>query len=1022
MSGFLGNIVGGGGGSGDAVTLQGNDISNTTPNDKEALVWNEVTNQWEPTVLYPVITQLDWYIDPISGDDTNDGSIGSPLLSWAGLMKKWGPKPVLDAGVQATFIVNIISDLAENDVIILHDIMLAVMTDLHIIGPAPTVIHSGTSTGGGANTPTTQSYFEDNQYTWPDIDLPYSSNSPNVGSKKTEYGKYLLRYLSPIGGNIYTCFAVKNIDANTVTTSNQAYQRRDEGYEQSEINTFYWSGFNGPGQNYTVETLSPCQISINNIKILNINYLNGYDPERQYDRSRIFIKNFDITNIAQIKNVEIPIRFEIVRFSYAIKTNGTLYDCSAYISNCFEVNFYCCSGYSLSLDNCIGPVKILGCAFETVTANTQLYIDWHYGSVIHTYTASQISAGLFDSENTTANLLVSDGSVYIGELYGTTSSMSGIWLGYEASGKNDTNAINIGLNIPNQNGATVIIRGAVPSFTGTQYAFGVSQSFQSDWYKAVAWNAINQVWTSPRNATWENLGSDISVGGFSNGAFFIPENCKVILENYVGQDQNLPVIPNLFDVTALPESTSVIGTDLAYVVDSNVPSQITISNLTSSIVTEIIASGLDTDLGIKAFNQTITQADWYIDPVGGDDTNDGSNGNPLQTWAGLLAIFGKQAIIDPVGGTMNIYIASDMPSSDPISITDWSVISLGITINILGATLSPLSSGTFTAATAIDESNNQFNEVTDTNAADNWYDTEGFPARITSNGNTAWRYEGLTAKSCSIGGYGLFGTDSYTVDNLVKCYIKEISNIIGINYFFTLFIQDLDIMTDEIIISNNKMTDVWFNKCRIRGIALCTNNHEGDYTVDFEFSYINKLIGYNSANIYLYTTIVNSGSIYYSHIITDGGNIFTDLTAESNSKIYLRYENAITGTIYLSDGSTMTTLTPPNWNDAGYNYLYSNSGSNGFIDLKNNSSLLLTKPGDTPPTTIYLAKSPGFKIGNYTNAFPFDASTGAYKTVSVVCSWTNLATNLAGSGFGNGAFNIADGSKVILGTDEDIGT
>ena len=25
---------------------------------------------------------MNWYINPISGDDTNDGAIGTPLLSW----------------------------------------------------------------------------------------------------------------------------------------------------------------------------------------------------------------------------------------------------------------------------------------------------------------------------------------------------------------------------------------------------------------------------------------------------------------------------------------------------------------------------------------------------------------------------------------------------------------------------------------------------------------------------------------------------------------------------------------------------------------------------------------------------------------------------------------------------------------------------------------------------------------------------------------------------------------------------
>jgi len=44
-------VAGGGGGSGDATSLQGRDIATTAPTDGQVLAWNATTSKWEPTSI-----------------------------------------------------------------------------------------------------------------------------------------------------------------------------------------------------------------------------------------------------------------------------------------------------------------------------------------------------------------------------------------------------------------------------------------------------------------------------------------------------------------------------------------------------------------------------------------------------------------------------------------------------------------------------------------------------------------------------------------------------------------------------------------------------------------------------------------------------------------------------------------------------------------------------------------------------------------------------------------------------------
>lgn len=87
----------GGGGSGDATSLQGRDIATTAPTDGQVLAWNATTSKWEPTSLNGSVTfntagTHEWvvpawvrwaYVSASSGDGSNgtatngqDGQVG----------------------------------------------------------------------------------------------------------------------------------------------------------------------------------------------------------------------------------------------------------------------------------------------------------------------------------------------------------------------------------------------------------------------------------------------------------------------------------------------------------------------------------------------------------------------------------------------------------------------------------------------------------------------------------------------------------------------------------------------------------------------------------------------------------------------------------------------------------------------------------------------------------------------------------------------------------------------------------
>ena len=85
-------------------------------------------------------TQLAWYIDPVDGDDANDGSSGAPLKTWAEFRRRIGREIFTDAVT-----VNIAAGTIAEDIVIDGGFMS--FPKHLIIRGTRTVLYEGSITG-----------------------------------------------------------------------------------------------------------------------------------------------------------------------------------------------------------------------------------------------------------------------------------------------------------------------------------------------------------------------------------------------------------------------------------------------------------------------------------------------------------------------------------------------------------------------------------------------------------------------------------------------------------------------------------------------------------------------------------------------------------------------------------------------------------------------------------------------------------------------------------------------------------
>lgn len=125
---------------------------------------------------------------------------------------------------------------------------------------------------------------------------------------------------------------------------------------------------------------------------------------------------------------------------------------------------------------------------------------------------------------------------------------------------------------------------------------------------------------------------------------------------------------------------------------------------------EDVVRTLTEEVGDPAYT---TATAWYIDPINGNDTAEGSELFPLQTLSELARRWQGQIINVPV----TVHIIADLPATDYPRFR-FNVGEEGRVLFKGHKTL--VATGTLTAVTDRDPASNQQNEVTDTGLADTW--------------------------------------------------------------------------------------------------------------------------------------------------------------------------------------------------------------------------------------------------------------------------------------------------------------
>lgn len=138
---------------------------------------------------------------------------------------------------------------------------------------------------------------------------------------------------------------------------------------------------------------------------------------------------------------------------------------------------------------------------------------------------------------------------------------------------------------------------------------------------------------------------------------------------------------------------------------------------------------------------TITEPNWYIDGTNGNDANDGlTAATALKTATALVAKWGRAPILQPTGGTMTVHVLTSIPNTDPLELDNCRLV-FGNTL-VFAGTATTERTGTITSLVTQDRTTNTPWQITDSAlGASAWTTDIGKRVRITTGANAgtyAW--------------------------------------------------------------------------------------------------------------------------------------------------------------------------------------------------------------------------------------------------------------------------------------------
>jgi hypothetical protein len=455
-------------------------------------------------------------------------------------------------------------------------------------------------------------------------------------------------------------------------------------------------------------------------------------------------------------------------------------------------------------------------------------------------------------------------------------------------------------------------------------------------------------------------------------------------------------------------------------------STILFSTANAAVNALLVNNGLSNNI-IASDNTSVNTPTWYIDPVAGNDSNNGTSaGTALKTHAEFEHRIGHWSKLNsPLNATILVNILNDLPASDPINVL--AIAGTGITLFYAGATTVERA-GSFTSVVAKNAGTNTLFQGADGYlAAADWSGDVGKRVRMTSGAAAGCSAlvvaVGGASKSAIFSDFSLplvqyliaypAGTpsvgDTYVVEKQVKAARGAVrfqpTNSTG---GFVMF-QGLDLSNNNENLIESTPYLAYFD-CHLPGMIIANVDYGA-----FLNCYNTSLFTCNAG-----TGVIVMGGLYTGTVPLEGGASWTwDADA----------------LIYAKDASQLLVVEPgTDWLCGTMAIFHSHAG----LQVQSNASFTIAPQllgganlwgasNDgygvnvdaagaflyNPATTFTVTGAAGdFLLGGSNSVRPFNNATGAY-VAPVACSWANLAVAVP-SGFGGDAMNPTNRALIAV--------
>lgn len=472
------------------------------------------------------------------------------------------------------------------------------------------------------------------------------------------------------------------------------------------------------------------------------------------------------------------------------------------------------------------------------------------------------------------------------------------------------------------------------------------------------------------------------------------------------------------------------------------------SGLTADGISIVVTSGAGRWIRIQSMVHPFwkSQDVWQIDPVAGDDENDGlTSGTALKTWGELSRRLYQQVVENPTFFCV-ITVLGDLPASDPINLE--CTVGTDMLFSVFGSPTVARSS-TLTAVTALDRPTNQPWEISDSSLTPGAWTAEiGKPLKISSGanaGNIFWIAKDLGGTTARISapaqlfpGQGFGGvtpgilavTDPYDVLTLTKAFmglidvrIQTVNSIFGASiiefngFDFQDAFQDDPLITQSTLICSmcsfgtftvNQPTAIVFlaNMCARNGLQMLAGATEMDAGLILSVDFPAQVGPFGGSSCRLDADVLLQGT---SLSVVRGGNanigfagvfdsVVNSILVPGGDGIALNTDNSFIGNPNASISI----------NDGGYggSALYGSGAAGKGLYVGAGGTVLCKNV----PTVTGVGGD--FGLSSPTAARAFDETTDAYSTTRAE-TWVNFVATILGGGFANAAHNVNKNSHLI---------